>query len=497
MEAIVAGEIGFEVEHRNPAPGGGPTLRVRDLVRNREVFRFDCFDEGPHWHLCLEEGDEITRISVGDDPIDCALRLLREDLDLLLKRAAPELNPPDREDFAGVLASLEPRLRNPPMDLESVRADQRRPSVGEKWGHYSEDVLPLWVADMDFPIAEPIRRVLRRVVERSDLGYPIHPGPTGVRELAAARMGTRFGWEVQPSQVEVITDVVQGMYVALLGSTQAGEGVVVQTPVYPPFLGCVEDTGRRLVEAPLVSGASGTEVDLDALREAVDVGTTALLLCNPQNPSGRVFRREELEGIAEIALERDLVVVSDEIHADLVYRGYQHVPIASLGPEIAARTLTLTSASKAFNIAGLRCAVAIFGSRKLQKQFNSLPRHELGGIGVPGIEAMMAAWRFAQPWLDDVLVHLESNRDYLLSRLRADFPAVIVHPPEATYLAWLDCRALEIEGTPYEFFLRRAKVALSDGRNFGPPGRGFARINFATSKEILAEALDRMAEALG
>jgi len=266
--------------------------------------------------------------------------------------------------------------------------------------------------------------------------------------------------------------------------------------VYPPILACVGETGRRRIEAPLVAGPSGFEVDLEALRAAVDAGTRALLLCNPHNPSDRAFRREELQGIAELVLERNLVVVSDEIHGDLVFAGHRHLPLASLGPEIAARTVTLTSASKAFNVAGLRCAVAVFGSRELQEQFGSLPRHARGGIGVPGIESLMAAWRHAQPWLDAVLDHLEHNRDYLLSRLREDLPSVVVHPPEATYLAWLDCRALEIEGSPYEFFLRRAKVALSDGANFGSPGRGFVRINFATSRAVIAEALDRMAEAL-
>ena len=484
------------MEHRNPGPGGGPTLRVRELASGRELLRFDCFEDSPHWHLDPDERDQISRLESGGDPIAQVVGMLADGFGQLLSRVAPELNPPEAKGFAEGLVALDAQLRNPPVDLEAVRADERRPSVGEKWSRYPEDVLPLWVADMDFPIAEPIRRVLRGAVERSDLGYPIHPGPTGVRELAVERMRTRFGWEPEVTRVEIITDVVQGMYLALLGCTQPGDGVVVQTPVYPPFLACVEETGRRRIDAPLVAGAKGYEIDMDALQAMVDTDTRALLLCNPHNPSGRAFSREELQGIAELAVERNLVVVSDEIHEDLVYSGHRHLPIASLGREIAERTITLTSASKAFNVAGLRCAVVIFGSRELQQQFSSLPRHARGGIGVPGIEALLAAWQHGQPWLDAVLVHLEGNRDALLSRLRKDFPGVVAYSPEATYLAWLDCRGLEIEGSPYEFFLRHARVALADGAAFGPPGRGFVRINFATSRAIVSEALDRMAQAL-
>ena len=496
MDSLVVAGIGFEVEHCNPGPGGGPTLRVRELSSGRELLRFDCFGDSPRWHLDPGEGDEISHLESAGDPIGEVLGMLAEDLSALLSRIAPESSRLDAKEFSEGLEALESQLRNPPVDFESVRADQRRPSVGEKWSRYPEDVLPLWVADMDFPVAEPIRRVLHRALAGSDLGYPIHPGPTGLRELAVERMRERFGWEAEVSRVEVITDVVQGMYLALLGCTQPGDGVVVQTPVYPPFLACVEETGRRRIDAPLVVGPGGYEVDLDALRDAVDADTRALLLCNPHNPSGRAFRREELQGIAELAVERDLVVISDEIHGDLVYSGHRHRPIASLGREIAERTITLTAASKAFNIAGLRCAVVIFGSRDLQQKFATLPRHARGGIGVPGIEALLAAWQHAQPWLDAAVAHLEANRDAVFSRLKTDFPAVVAYPPEATYLGWLDCRGLEIEGSPYEFFLREAKVALSDGAAFGPPGRGFVRINFATSSAIVSEALDRMAEAL-
>jgi cystathionine beta-lyase len=493
---IALGGIRFVVEHRNPGPGGGPTLRVYDAeLGGLERLRFDCFQQSGHWHLDPAGADTVTLFDAGLESIGWTLDTLRRDFSGLAARAnlpAPRVAP---EALAAVLDRIERDLRNPPLDLDAVRPADKRPSRGEKWSLYPEDVLPLWVADMDFPVAEPIRRSLRRSVERSDLGYPIHPAPTDIQEITAARMRTRFGWRIEPGHVEVLCDVVQGLAVSLLQFAEAGEGAIVQTPIYPPFLGNVRSTGRRLVEAPLAYGAGGYEVDLDALAASIDAGTRLLLLCNPHNPTGRVFRRSELEGMAELALRHDLVVVADEIHGDLVFTGHTHVPFASLSPEVAERTVTLTAASKAFNIAGLRCGIAIFGSEARKRRFNALPRHVRGGVGL-GFEALRAAWLHAQPWFDAVLPYLEANRDHVTRFVAEELPGVRLHPPEGTYLAWLDCNALALEPSPYEFFLQRARVALSDGPNFGTPGRGFARINFATSRAILGEALERMAKAL-
>jgi cystathionine beta-lyase len=253
---------------------------------------------------------------------------------------------------------------------------------------------------------------------------------------------------------------------------------------------------RSVVENPLRLADGDYAVDLEGLRDVVDERTRMLWLCNPHNPSGRAFRRDELEGIAEIALARDLVVVSDEIHGDLVFPGSRHIPFASLSPEIERCTITLTSATKAFNIAGLRCAVAIFGSAELRERFGGCPRHLRGGLGGLGVAATEAAWRHSQPWLDEVLAYLEANRELVAEFIAARLPGVRHFPPDATYLAWLDCRELGLKPSPYEFFLSRAKVALSDGTDFGSPGRGFVRLNFATSRRILSQALERMAEAL-
>jgi cystathionine beta-lyase len=495
MRAFSVGPIRFEIEHRNPGAAGGPTLRVRD-ADGHERLRFDFFANGGHWHLDPDGRDVITPFEDGFDSLTWAVDELRRDLGGFLSRAGLADLALPLVETGRALDDVERALRNPPAELDAVRPSDRRPSRGEKWTTYPDDVLPLWVADMDFPIAEPIRRVLRFAVERSDLGYPIHPAPTAIPELTAQRMSRLHGWSAAPERVEILTDVVQGMYTAVYQFSAPGDGIVVQTPIYPPFLGCVQKQGRRLDENPLALGARGYEFDLDRLRRETDARTRMLLLCNPHNPTGRAFRRDELEALAALALERDWWVVSDEIHQDLVYAGHRHVPFASLSPEIEARTITLTAASKAFNIAGLRCGVAIFGSDEAKRRFCALPRHIRGGIGMLGIEALEAAWRYAEPWLDEVRAHLAENRAYVIDTVREEMPGVVLHPPEATYLAWLDFRALDLRPSPFGFFFEKAKVALSDGASFGAPGRGFARINFATSRAILADALERMAKAL-
>ena len=377
------------------------------------------------------------------------------------------------------------------IDLAVLRA--RR---GEKWQRYGDDVLAAWVADMDYPPAPAIRAELARMLEVADLGYPTNPSARDLPTQFAERMAERFRWRVEPQRVEVITDVVQGLFVGLWVYCEAGDGAVIQTPIYPPFLLAAAETRRRPVLNTLSPGAERYEIDFDALRASIDPNTRLLMFCNPHNPTGRVFTRSELEQIAAIAIEHDLVVLSDEIHADLVFSGGEHIPLATLGSEIEERTVTLMSASKAFNIAGLRCALAAFGSQELKRRFNSIPRHLRGGINGPGLAATRVAWEQCQPWLDDALVYLEGNRDFLADYLASELPRVRHFRPEGTYLAWLDCRDLDLDTSPYEFFLRDARVALSDGLHFGEGGEGCVRLNFATSRKILAEILERMAKAL-
>jgi len=375
------------------------------------------------------------------------------------------------------------------LDVAKLRARS-----GEKWRLYGDDVLPAWVAEMDFPLAEPVRAVVEEALALDDLGYPLE-SPAPLQEAFAARMASRFGWRIDPRRVEVLSEVVQGIYVGIDRYAAAGEGVLVQTPVYPPFLRAVRELGRALVENPLRPSATRWEIDFDQLR-SVAAGARVFLLCNPQNPPGRVFERSELEALAELAVAHDWLVIADEIHADLVYPGRAHLPFASLGPEVEARTVTLGSASKAFNIPGLRCAVAHFGSDALRARFLSMPRALRGGIGSLGPAATLAAWSEGDAWLAELLAYLDGNRRAVAAFVGERWPAVRTWLPEATFLAWLDFRALDLPRTPQAFFLERARVALSEGLAFGEPGRGFARLNFGTSRPILDEILARMDAAL-
>ncbi len=372
----------------------------------------------------------------------------------------------------------------------------RRPS--EKWNTFAKDVLPAWVAEMDFPLCEPVRRVLQSALDDDDLGYPLNPNATGVREAFAERMGARFGWRVSPDRVELLADVMQGVFIALDCFADPGSEVIAQTPVYPPFLRSVRESGRLLVENHLVRQDARYEIDWDDLERGFIGGARTLMLCNPQNPTGRVFDRDELERIGELVVRHDAIVIADEIHADLTFGGRPHVPLASLSPEIAARTVTFNAASKSFNTPGLRCAVAHFGSDELHKRFLAhVPRRVRGGLGLLGLEATVAAWREGDAWLDEIVAVLDENRVFLASLLEERFPELDPVLPEGTYLTWVDCAPLGIEGSPARLFREQGKVALTDGRSFGSGYRDFTRINFATSQAILREVVDRMAGALG
>lgn len=374
--------------------------------------------------------------------------------------------------------------------------DQLRARHGGKWRRYPPDVLPAFVADMDFSVAAAVQEVIANLVARSDYGYGQLEDGQRVANAFARRMQARYGWDVDPELVLCMIDVVQAVMGAIAALTAPGDGVVVQTPIYPPFLMAISTMQRRLVENRLVDDGERFVLDVDGLRSAIDAGTRMILLCNPHNPTGRVLTRDELLAIARVAEEHDLIIVSDEIHSDILYAPARHIPIATLGADVAARTVTLTSATKAFNIAGLRCSVAAFGSAALRDRFTAaFPDHLLGRPNRFGVEATITAWADGDAWLEEVLAYLERNRRRVAEKVCA--AGMRHHCPEGTYLAWLDCTGLRLPGaSPYEFFLERAKVGLSDGADFGEAGRGCVRLNFATSAEILDEILERMVNAL-
>lgn len=379
--------------------------------------------------------------------------------------------------------------------------DQMRARRGVKWRRFPTDVLPAWVADMDFAVPDEVQEAVEQVVRLRDYGYGsghgVREGAEGLAEAFQHYARTSFNWDVDPASVLPVGDLIQGMYSSVYAFSEPGDGIVVQTPIYPPFLDTIATTERRLIENRLVDDGTKYAVDVDNLRAVVDKSTRLLMIPNPHNPTGRVFTRDELQAMLDLAVEHDLIVVSDEIHADLVYAGHTHIPFASLGPEAAARTITLTSATKGFNIPGLRTALLYFGTLELKERFHKrMPARLLGSPNVIGIDATVAAWRYGQPWLREVMKILEGNRTRVTQFLASEMPGIKYRQPEATYLAWLDCRSLNVGGSPFEFFLEKAKVGLMEGANFGEAGVGCVRLNFGTTPKILDEILARLAESV-
>jgi cystathionine beta-lyase len=380
-------------------------------------------------------------------------------------------------------------------DLEWLRAKE-----GVKWRMPGPDVLPAWIADMDYPVAPPIRAALAAAVERGDLGYPAWSNWTGHNPLAepfAERMADRYDWRPRPEWLRNFSDVLQIIQIVLHLTTQRGEAVALQTPAYSPFLKTIELMGRRILAGPIERSAAGWGFDPQRLERAVAAShCRTLMIVNPHNPTGRVFTDAELRSLADIAVRHDMLVIADEVLADLAFSPHRHIPFASLGPEVAARTVTLTSATKAFNFAGLRCAVAHVAPTRLREMIDAQPPDLYGPINVLGVEATTAAWRDGDAWLAALLRHLDGNRALMAATLADRAPFMGYDPPEAAYLAWLDCRRLGLGAPPAAFFRSEARVELIAGRLFGPGCSGFARLNFATSTEVLTEILSRMTTAL-
>ena len=383
------------------------------------------------------------------------------------------------------------------MSHDFDRVIDRRATASNKWRKYPADVLPLWVADMDFTSPEPVVRALRERVEHGVYGYGFEE--PGFAQVFVDRLQKRYGWRVSPEAVVMIPGVIPGFNVACRALTRPGDGLLLQVPVYPPILRSPGNHEITRDEAPLARDRDGRyAVDLDAFRAAIHPRTRAFLLCNPHNPVGRVFTREDLAGLAQICLERDLSIIADEIHCDLLYQGQHHIPMASLGPEIERRTITLMAPSKTFNLAGLKVSVAVIPDASLRERFMAARGDYVQAqVNVLGYAAAFAAYRDGDAWLAELLRYLEANRDYLADYVRRHLPGVTMTPPEGTYLAWLDCRgAAAAAADPFTFFLERAKVACNDGALFGRGGQGFVRLNFGSPRSILTEGLERMRRAL-
>lgn len=376
-----------------------------------------------------------------------------------------------------------------PFGLRGLDVDLLRRRPGAKW-HRPGGRLAAWVADMDFPVAPSIRDALSALLDpdTGDLGYPDWPRPvrSPLPELFAARLADRYGWRPGVGRVVELADVVQGVQMAVHHLTRPGDGVVLHTPAYPPFFAAIEGLGRRVVRV-------SWPFDPDRTAAAMaDPSARLLLLCHPHNPTGHVFARAELEQLGELACRHDVTIVSDEIHADLVHAPHEHLPFAALGAEVERRTVTVTSASKAFNLAGLRWAGMHAGSDRMWAALQALPDHYLGAPNLPAVVATEAAWTEGAEWLAAVLEVLDENRWALVDLLATHLPEVGYRVPDATYLAWLDCRRLGGGDDPSVEFARRG-VELSPGPTFGHEGAGHVRLNLATSPAVLGHIVTAMA----
>lgn len=383
-----------------------------------------------------------------------------------------------------------------PFDFESLSEVWLRSKPGRKW-HHAAPRLAAWVADMDYPPAPAIIEHLRSILDSGDIGYP-ERGETGrMRSVDAfvQRMHVKHGWSIAAQDVREWNDVVQSIQAFLSVICEPGDRVIVHTPAYPPFFNAIEQTRCELHPVPAVIEGDDVSFDHDRLdAELSRQPARVLLLCNPQNPTGRVFTRTELEQLAAIADRHDLIIVSDEIHGDILFDGRTHIPMATI-PGAATRTITLNSASKSFNIAGLHYAVSHCGVPWVEERLASKPDHLFGAANIMGAEGAWAAWTKGDEWFAEVRTHLEKMRGVAVGLVRAKLPGVKVHVPQATYLAWLDCTQTSIADDPYTAF-QNSGVEVSDGVNFGPGGEGHVRLNFATSTSMLEKIVSSMAGAL-
>ncbi len=371
----------------------------------------------------------------------------------------------------------------------------RRETESIKWNVCDDEELAMWVADMDFRSPQPVIDALQSRVAHGVFGYGFCPHD--LRDVIVARLKQRYDWTVSPDALVFLPGVVPGFNVVLHALAEPGDGLLVQTPVYPPILEAAEPAGLAPQYHQLTQGADGRyEVDFDAFADAFTERTRVFLLCNPHNPVGRVFQQDELARMAVHCLERDVIICSDEIHGDLIFSESEHIPIASLAPEIEAQTITLMAPSKTFNIAGLKCAFAVIPNPDLRERFQTWRHHLVGRPNILGYTAALAAYEHGQPWLDAVLAYLEENRDFAFDFVRTELPGVEMTKPEGTYLAWFDCRELELPSSPQEFFREEGRVMFNDGATFGPGGEGFVRLNFGTPRALLREGLMRMRRAL-
>lgn len=370
----------------------------------------------------------------------------------------------------------------------------RRGKNSAKWddrfiGTGKEELLPFWVADTDFPAPKEVQEALRVCVEHNLYGYSLPP--KGCAGAVAKWQKKRHGFLVKEEWVEFTAGIDSALSAAVCAFTQPGEGILIQTPVYSPFFETIEQNGRKVLENPMIIKDGKYVPDFDDFEKKAE-SARVWMFCNPQNPTGRCFTKEELERFAGICLKNDVLMVSDEIHGDIVFDGRIHIPMASLSDKICAKTVTCTSPSKTFSVAGLAASAIIIGDEKLRNRFRAEKEKRCINTGIPGLTAMEAAYTFGDGYADELLSYLQKNRDYALNYFKERIPKIHAFVPEGTFLLWLDCTSLMLSGRQLETFFTSSGVKLSMGSAYKDKTETYARMNFACPKALLKEGLSRI-----
>jgi cysteine-S-conjugate beta-lyase len=383
--------------------------------------------------------------------------------------------------------------------LEFLTLAQLATHRSEKWRGFPADVIPLPVAEMDFPVAEPIKKLLHSMVENSDMGYLGSIPELGATFSSFAK--TRWNWVVDPTKVRAATDVGVGVVEVLRVFTNPGDSILVSSPVYQNFYTWINETKLQLVDVPFIYNPStdismSWVIDWNGIEKAYQSGIRVHLLCSPHNPNGRMYTRQELERFTELALANNVIIISDEIHSPLEYSDHPFTPILTLGDKAAECSLVVTAASKGWSIPGLKCAIIVSGNDRMHERLNSLPPALHYRASIFGAFATAVAFSEGVTWLDTVIEQLDSNRHLVAALLKEHLPEVIYNPPQHSYLAWLDLTALNLGADPGATILEKSKVAFNSGHIYGQQWNQFVRLNFATSPEIISKAITQIGQTI-
>jgi len=381
--------------------------------------------------------------------------------------------------------------------IDSTTVATLRSRGSFKWTAPGPDGLGAAVAEMDFGAAPPILDALAGLSATANFGYLPPPLADELAAACAEFMARRYGWQTDPADIHPIPDVIKGLELAITQFSRPGSPVILPTPAYMPFLIVPEFLGREIIQVPMLDDGTGFfTFDLDGIDAAFRSGGHLLIFCNPYNPLGRVFRADEMAQLTDLVDRRDGRVFADEIHAPLVYPGQRHIPYAATSETAAGHTLTATSASKAWNLPGLKCAQVILTNEADRRHWADMGMFASHGASNPGVVANIAAFRRGEAWLDEVIGYLDDSRRLLDGLLRQHLPGVRYRPPDGTYLAWLNCTALDLPQSPGELITSRARITVVDGPAFGTGGAGAFRFNFATPQPILSEMVGQIAAVL-